>query len=178
MGVVRKKVIYIIPPIEFRDEEFFESKAILEDAGFYARVATVDNANVDECIGMLRQKVKFDFRLSGLISTDWDAFVVIGGNGAVSLYNDVYLHKLLFEAYTLNRVIGATGNGVMALANAGILHGIRVTGNKNDMYSLESKGAVFTGRRVEYCGKIITSSVPDASMQFGRSLVKELMVTE
>ena len=56
-----KKVLMVIPHTQFRDEEFFEPKAILEDGGAAVRVAST---SARTCYGMKGGVVNADLSIA------------------------------------------------------------------------------------------------------------------
>ena len=67
-----KKVVMIIPPCDFRDEELFEPKRIFEDNNVNVKVASV---NEKKCFGMLRGEIQPDLILAKVDVTLFDAVI-------------------------------------------------------------------------------------------------------
>lgn len=168
-----KKVVFIIPPIDFRDEELFDTKKVLESNGVVVKIASIVELQ-KKCIGMLKGVVVPDLRLLDVKAEDFDGFVFVGGDGATLLWNDDAALSLASQACGLNKVVAAISNAPVILANANILQYKRVTVSRNDEGKMEVKGAYCTAARVEYDRNIITAKGPDCAEQFGRSIIKGL----
>lgn len=75
-------------------------------------------------------------KISEASMTDYDTLVIVGGPGAaLDVAGNLFVHRLIFDAYKSNKVIGALCYAVAALAftrdtdndNRSIIHGKRVT---------------------------------------------------
>jgi protease I len=171
--VPKQKVVMIIPPIDFRDEELFVPKELFEDNGIFVHVAsTVDTQRT--CIGMLKGTIVPDLKIADIRVENYDAFVYIGGDGATFLWYDTFATKIAADAIGLNKIVAAISNAPVILANANILLYKRVTVHKNEEGKMLVKGAYCTGARVEFDGNIITANGPESAEQFARSIIKGL----
>lgn len=166
-----KKVLMVIAPVNFRDEEFLRPKEIFERDG--AEV-TVASKGVSEASGMLGARARVDVDVSQVNVTDYDALVFIGGTGASVYFNDQTVLNLAKAADHQGKIIGAICISSSILANAGILSGKKVTGWPSETSNLESKGAVYTGANVEVDGKIVTAKGPEAAAVYGEKIVELL----
>ncbi len=165
------KAVMIIAPVDFRDEELKEPQAILEKAGVKVSIAS---ARAGDCYGMLGGKVVASLDLKDIKAEEFQAIIFVGGSGASCFWSDPLAHKIIHDAMRFNRIIGAICIAPVTLANAGVLEGKRATVWKAEEAKITIRGALYTGRRVEYDGNIITANGPESAEQFGRSLVKEL----
>lgn len=172
MGVLTgKKVLMIIAPKDFRDEEFFKPRVALQATGAKIEVAS---KNIDEATGMLGGKAKIDLDISKVSVEDYDGVVFVGGTGATSYFNDAVVLKIAKEAVEKEKVVGAICIAPSILANAGVLKRKKVTSFSSEADNLKSKGASYTGEAVTADGKIITASGPEAAEEFGNKLVEVL----
>ncbi|MEM2674312.1 MAG: DJ-1/PfpI family protein, partial [Candidatus Hadarchaeales archaeon] len=73
-----KRVLMVIAPENFRDEELFDTRSELEKAGIEVRVASTSKGTA---VGMLGGRVRPDLRLEETNARDWDAIVFVGGVG-------------------------------------------------------------------------------------------------
>ena len=71
-----KKVLMAIPYTQFRDEEFFEPKKILESEG---AAVTVGSSSVRACHGVLGGTVQSKVAIADAKAEDLDALVICGG---------------------------------------------------------------------------------------------------
>ncbi|MCD6215813.1 MAG: DJ-1/PfpI family protein [Candidatus Aenigmarchaeota archaeon] len=169
---MNKKIVMIIAPENFRDEELLEPKQVFETAGFNVTVAS---KSVDEARGMLGAVVKVDKDVSNLNIHDYDAVVFVGGSGAAVYFDDAEILDLAQEAYKSADIIGAICIAPSILANAGLLEGKKATSFPSEKQNLNDKGAIYTGNDVEKDGKIITAVGPSAALKFGEEIRDALL---
>jgi protease I len=163
------KVLMIIANSEFRDEEFYEPKAIFEKANFELTVASNKGG---ECTSTMGAKVKSDILLKDVIVDNYDAIVFVGGEGSRKYFSDPMAQKIVLDATSKGKVIAAICVAPNILANAGILKGKNATcfGSTN----LKAKGANFIAKPVVRDGKIITGMGLWASTELGNTIVSAL----
>ena len=166
-----KRVIMVIAPDRFRDEEYREPRAVIEESG--GRV-TVASAGLVRARGMLGMEVDPDLTLDQARAEDFDAVVFVGGSGASRYWDDPVAHSLARDALARGKVVGAICIAPVTLARAGLLKGRRATCWPSERERLEAGGAVYTGNPVEVDGQIVTGSGPQAARAFGEALVRAL----
>jgi len=166
-----KKAVMIIAEKNFRDEELFEPKKILEAEGVKVIVAST---SFNTARGMLGGKVKPDMLLSEIKVDDYDAIIFVGGSGASQYWNDSLAHNIAKEAVEKNKVLGAICIAPVTLANAGVLRGKKATVWPSERGKIEVRGAIYTGESVQIEGKIITAEGPQAARKFGEAIAKAL----
>jgi protease I len=166
-----KKVLMVIAPTNFRDEEFLRPKEILEKAKVNVTIAS---KGVKTAKGMLGSSVSVDIDLSQVNVKDYDAIVFVGGTGAEVYFNDSKALKIAKEAYDQGKVVAAICIAPSILANAGILEGKKATAFPSEASNLEANGAIYTGEAVTIDGRIITAKGPEAASQFGNAIAKTL----
>ncbi len=166
-----KRILMVIAPKDFRDEEYRIPREVFEKAG--AEV-TVASASTEKATGMLGMVVKPDILLEEVKATDYDALVFVGGVGARQYWEDPAAHRLIKEAYTEGKVLGAICIAPVTLANAGVLKGRRATVFFTEANRLKAKGAIYTGEDATVAGKIITGNGPKAARKFAQAVVNLL----
>ena len=166
-----KRVVMIIAPEGFRDEELIEPQGILYDRGAEVKVAS---KSLETAKGMLGVQVKPDLLVSDIKAEDWDAIILVGGGGSSVYWDDSLLHSMLNEAVKQNKIVGAICIAPVTLANAGILAGKKATVYSSETQKLVDKGAECTGKDVERDGNVITASGPPAAKRFGEALAEAL----
>jgi len=166
-----KKIVMIIAPQDFRDEELLQPKNILTEKGAEVLVAS---ASLETAKGMLGAEIKPDMLTSEIKQEDWNAIILIGGTGASQYWDDSSVHSLLNEAVKQNKIVGAICIAPVTLANAGILSGKKATVFSSEVQKLKDKGAECTGKDVERDGNIITASGPQAAKEFGNAIAQAL----
>ncbi|HDD44967.1 MAG TPA: DJ-1/PfpI family protein [Candidatus Desulfofervidus auxilii] len=165
------KIVMIIAENNFRDEELFVTKEVLEEKGAKVIVAST---SLTPAKGMLGRVYKPDILLKDIEIDDYDAIIFVGGIGATQYWNDKTAHKLIKEALEKDKVIAAICIAPVTLANAGILKGKKATVWPSEARALEKAGAIYTGKSVEKDGKIITANGPHAAKAFGETIAATL----
>jgi protease I len=165
------KVLFIIAPNNFRDEELRDSKQVLEKGGYTVEIAS---ASRDECKGMLGMRIKPDLTLQEVPAKldEYKAVVFIGGGGAQAYFDDPSALSIAREAYERGKIVAAICIAPVILANAGVLEGKKATVWDGEFVDkLESKGATYTGEDVTIDGKIVTANGPGAAKGFGGAIL-------
>jgi len=166
-----KKVLFIIAFENFRDEEFFEPKAILETSGFKTAVASSKKGTAESVLGkeQMVEKTIFDVNVA-----DYIAVIFVGGSGAVCFFEDPIALAIAEETVFQRKVLGAICIAPSILANAGVLTGKKATCFSSEKEKLIAKGAEFIDEPVVIDGKIITANGPSAAKDFGWKIVEML----
>lgn len=170
-GETVEKVLFVIAPVNFRDEEFQEPREVLENAGFQVVTAS---KGVQVAKGMLGATAKIDQDLSQVNVGDFVAVVFVGGSGASVYFNDPDALNLAREAVQQSRAVGAICIAPSILANAGVLQGKDATCFSSEAGNLQAKGANYTGQPVSVDGKIVTANGPGAAEEFGQKILEVL----
>ena len=165
------KVLMIIAPRNFRDEELFHTKEELESSG---NSVTIASTTIDTATGMLGGTAKPNMTINDVNVDDYDAFVFVGGTGSSIYFNNPKAHEIARTANEKGKLLGAICIAPSTLANAGLLRGKKVTSYPSEESNLRSKGANYTGSPVEKDGNIITADGPSSAREFGRMIAKSL----
>jgi protease I len=160
-------VVMIIARSNFRDEELFETKNVLEEAGINVTVAS---SSLKEARGMLGGTAQPDILITDIQVPDYDAVIFVGGSGAQIYWNSAVAHRIAREAVSKNKLVAAICIAPVTLANAGVLQGKRATVWPTEGGKLEGKGAIYTKANVEVDGAIVTGSGPHAAKEFGSAI--------
>ena len=166
------KIVLVIAPSGFRDEELFETKSVLEEKGIKVIVAS---RGVKEAVGKLGGKTSVDIEIDSVNSDEYDGIAFIGGLGVKSFLDDINLHEIARDFFNKGKIVGAICMASSILANADLLVGRRATAFSSEKKNLEDKGAEYTGESVTVDGSIVTSNGPDAAEEFGEKLAESLM---
>ena len=167
-----KKVVMIIAPKDFRDEEYFEPKRILTDLGAEVLTASTDYI---EARGVLGGKVSVDLTIIELEVATCDAIVFVGGPGAKIFFNDPIALKIASEASDLGKVLGAICFGPMILANAGVLNHKRATAFESLNGKFQELGIDYVSEGLVQDGKIVTAQSPKQATEFGETIAEMLL---
>lgn len=159
-----KRILMIIAFEGFRDEEYAEPKAVLENAG--AKVVTA-STKTGTAIGKLGLKTKVDLTLDQIHVPDYDAVLFIGGPGSYQFHHDKKAHDIVNETVAAGKVLGGICAGVNTLAQAGTLKGKTVTSFSGVAEEVKAAGAIHTGQGLEVDGKIVTADGPAHAKAFG-----------
>jgi len=171
-----RRILMVIAPKDFRDEELFKPKKAFEEAG--AQV-TIASKGVSVAKGMLGGTIGVERDLKDVSVGDYDAVVFVGGSGASEYFDDTIALDLAKEAYDKGKIVGAICIAPVILANAGILKDKKATVwssllNHSHVNALKEKGAIYTGEKITKDGMIITASGPDAAELFADAIIKAL----
>lgn len=167
------KVLMIIAPERFRDEELFVTKEELEKAGHETVIASSVKGI---CTGSRGAFATATLTLNEVHTGDYDAVVFVGGGGSRMYFaNEEALH-IAREMYEKKTVVAAICLAPVILANAGILKGKNATVAGTEAKTLESQGAHYTGPGVTVDGTIVTGNAPKSSRLFGQKISELLAV--
>lgn len=166
-----KRAVLIIASRNFRDEELFETKRVLDEAGVETVIASTKTTVLK---GMLGGKAKAAILVSDIVVDDYDAIIFVGGSGAKEYFNSRVALDIARDAAAKRKVLAAICIAPTVLANAGVLVGVRATSFLSERPKLQKAGARYTGAPVERDGLIITASGPMAASQFGRAIADAL----
>jgi len=167
---MNKKILMVIAPRDFRDEEYFETRKILEDLG---NKITVVNSTGQAAKGMFGKIVNPDKNFYNVNVNEFDAIVFIGGSGASAYFDNNQALTLAKEFYNSGKVVAAICIAPSILANAGILDGKKATAFPSERDNINAIGT-YTGKPIEQDGKIITANGPQAAKDFGKKIVDAL----
>ena len=171
-----KKIAMIIAFREFRDEEYFIPKKILEASG--AKITTC-STSLGKAIGRFGGEAEVNILIRDLKASDYDAILFIGGPGAHKYIEDETSHQIANEAINKNKLLGAICIAPAILAKAGVLNGKKATVwssvmDKSAVKILKNSGAVYQSEAVVADGKIVTAVGPIAAKDFAETIIKVL----
>lgn len=166
-----KRVLMVIAPVQFRDEEYALPKEELETRGAEVLTASVAPGPCRGKLGMLAQARIALFEAK---ADDYDAVAFIGGSGSQVFFDDLDAHALARRMHEDGKILGAICIAPSILARAGLLTGRSATAFPTQERDLEAHGAAYTGRPVEVDGSIITANGPEAASAFGIAIADAL----
>lgn len=169
--MIKKNILLFIPAKDFNEEEFLTVKNNLLNQDYKLFLAS-DSNNL--CIGNNGLRIKADVNLYNIHPGNFEALVLIGGNGMRSYWKNSLLILILQKFYKLKKVIGAICSAPIALANAGILADHDVTCYPQDKSELERTGIKFVDQPVVVCGNLISAQAPRDSLDFSRALIHKI----
>lgn len=168
-----KKALLIVAKSDFEQKEYSKTRAELEDAGVVCTVASTKEGTLK---GNKGKRISSDILLADVNVADYDAVVIIGGNGIKKEWKNKDAHRIVQEAVQQGKILGAICAGPGILAYADVLNGKRATAHpKSGAKSpMKSHGCEYTGKKVEVDGKLITANGPDAAKAYGKAIVEAL----
>ena len=172
---MKKKVLMIIAPKDFRDEELQEPKAILEKKGFEVVVASTASGTAK---GMFGLQINPDATVDEVKPEDMDAVIVVGGSGAQThLWNNMRVHQIVRASHQQGHIVAAICISPVVLARAGLLRGREATVFRaaTTLNELKKGGAAVSDARVVTDGKIITGRGPEAAKELGQKIAESLL---
>jgi protease I len=165
------RILMVIAPERFRDEELFETRAVLERAG---HSTVVSSTRVGCCTGSRGGDAQAVSSIDSEHAIDYGAVVFVGGGGSKLLWDDLDALRLAREASQDGMVLGAICLAPVILGNAGVLVGRRATVAGTEASTIAAKGAVYTGPGVTVDGRIVTANGPKSSALFAERMVELL----
>ena len=169
-----KKILMIIAPKNFRDEEYFIPKDIFLEKHFKITTASL---NTSIATGKLGGTANIDIDISEINSKEYDALVLIGGSGAMIYSKNLILNKKINEFYQQNKLVSAICIAPILLAESGVLKNKNATvwnGDKNQEIILQNNSATYVNQNVVIDKNIITANGPEAAEEFANTIIKYL----
>ncbi|MCK4666568.1 DJ-1/PfpI family protein [Candidatus Dependentiae bacterium] len=171
------KVLMVIPPLDFRDEEFKDIQDILKKVEIKIVIASTTKK---ECIGVLKKERCFPELLINEVNIDdYDALIIIGGIGTKNhLWGNTDLNKLVFNFGRTSKPLGGLQLAPAIIADSNIAHGKNLTVYKafDSLAHLKDGGANYVDKSIVIDGNIITANSPKTRELFAKKLI--LMIVE
>jgi len=168
------KVVIVIAPEKYRDEELAEPVAALNSAGIAFDIASTRPGT---CTGMLGGKTIAGISFGDIGPKNYNGLIIVGGSGCQThLWEDDLLVRLAIYFLETGKVVAAICLAPVVLAKAGILKQKKATVYDSPVAVLEMKKgkAVLIDQPVVIDGRIITANGPPAAKDFAAAVVKEL----
>ncbi len=165
-----KKVLMVIPHTQFRDEEFFEPKKILEDEGAKIVVAS---SSAKMCRGMKGGAAQADIAIADAKADDYAAVVLCGGSSVPDLFwNDKKLQELVSATAAAGKIVAAISLSTVVLAKAKLLAGREATVYwlPQAIQELQTAGAKYVEQSLLIQNNIILAEGPPDSQRFGQAI--------
>ncbi len=165
-----KRVLMVIPHTQFRDEEFFEPRKILEGEGAKVVVAST---SVRICRGMKGGTVQAEISIAEAKAEDYAALVLCGGSSVPAFFwNDKKLQELAAAMSAAGKIVAAICLATVVLAKAKLLAGREATVYflPEAIEELKTAGAKYVKETLLIDGNIILAEGPLDSQRFGQAL--------
>ncbi len=170
-----KKVLILIAPQDFKDEEYFVPKQILEKKGFFVKTVSTKKGTAH---GIDGGEVKIDLLIEEV--NDFDSLIIVGGPGCLKFLDNKQVQTLVKESFEKEKLIAAICIAPVILAKAGILKEREATVwssslDKSGINALKENGAIYEKEfAVVQDDNIITASGPFAAKEFTRVIIENL----
>jgi protease I len=163
-------VLVVVPPSGYAETTLRYARSSLFNVHVGTRVVSSQDGAV------LRGELQDEFQVDGSLAQETmnthSGLILCGGTGAAWLAEQPDVLRLVREAHDEDKLIGAWGLAVLALARAGVLRKRRVTGERSLRAELEAAGARYTGAQIEVHGKLVTGLDDASGFRFGKALVQ------
>ncbi|MGP6140562.1 DJ-1/PfpI family protein [Jeotgalibaca sp. A127] len=166
-----EKVLFIIAPDDFQDEELFWTQQELKDCGYETWIAS---HKADTCRGVNGGIAQSDMVLEDVDTNDFEAVIFVGGKGSRVFFSDPHAYKIAQAMHGLGKTIAAISIAPVILANAGILKKRYATVSESESKTLESKGVHYSNEGVVVDGNIVTAAGLRNAKEFGQKVCERL----
>jgi protease I len=164
-------ILMVVAPTNFRDEEYFEPRDVLKQAGHNITVAST---NVGNLIGRFGGQATAIKALDNVSMNDYDAIVFVGGSGSAIFQSMPKAEQLINDTLAQNKLLAAICLAPIILAKAGVLKGKRATCTPGSSEDLKLYGAQLIDDGVVKDGLIITADGPSSATAFGQTIANNL----
>ena len=173
---MEKKILMVVAFKDFKDEEYFVTKEVLEKAGYLIETTSSQKGMA---LGTEGNEAVIILLPNEVNPQNYEGIVFIGGSGMGKELENQEFQKLAQTFITDDKVVAAICVAPALLAKSQILKGVKATVwssalDKSFIQILKANGAIYTDKPVVQDGKIITANGPDAASQFGETIVNQL----
>lgn len=168
-----KKALMIVAKRDFEQTEYGKTRKMLEKAGIKVTIASTKEGTLS---GNKGKRIKSEILLQDVVVADYDAVVVIGGNGIKKEWKNEDAHRILKEAKEQGKLIAAICAAPGVLAYAGVLEGKKATAHPRSGAKrvMKDRGCQYTGMSLEQDELLITANGPSAADKFGKAIAEAL----
>ncbi|NYZ76891.1 DJ-1/PfpI family protein [Candidatus Micrarchaeota archaeon] len=174
-----KKILIVIPPVNYRDEELEIPKKHFEGKGFEVVIASTKKG---VCHGSIGGTAEATVALGDVAVDEYDAIVFVGGGGTPLIRKEAKALEIARDAIAQNKVLAAICWAPTILAKAGALKGKKAAcwfgpdsefGISTGEY-IERSGGKYVKDGVAVDGKIVTADGPRSAKRFAEEIEKLL----
>jgi putative intracellular protease/amidase len=161
-------VLVIVPADGFGEQGVCFARSMLTNM----RIASVVAASrYDDVLkGRMQEFFLADMSLDDIDFSKYSGVLIAAGE-TTELASDERVLRVVRELNGAGKLVAAFGNAVEVLAEAGVIKGKRVTGDRSCEESVKSAGGKYTGRQVEVADNIVTGVDECSGIRFGRSMI-------
>jgi len=171
------KIVMIVAPEGYRDEELEVPKKHFEGNGHDVKIAST---KMGTCTGVRGGTAEATLALDDINVAEFDAVIFVGGPGTPVIRKEPKATGIAKEAAEKGKVVAAICWACTTIAKAGILEGKKATvwvGNDSEYGMttdkvMEKFGAVYEKKGVVVDGKFVTADGPASAKQFAEEIEK------
>lgn len=164
------KILMIIAPVQFRDEELLEPKKLFEAEGHEVVIASTSM----KAKGKLGAEVDTDILLKTVKVDDYDCIVLVGGRGILDIKKET--KEIIQKGFLSNKVMACICIAGRIFAEYGLLKGKRATVHNTDesLAILKKNGAEYVDEDVVVEEKLVTANGPAAAKEFAQEIIRQI----
>jgi len=173
---MEKKILMVVAFKDFKDEEYFVTKEVLEKAGYLIETTSSQKGMA---LGTEGGEAIITLLPNEVNPQDYEGIVFIGGSGMAKELDNQDFQSLAREFIENNKIVAAICVAPALLAQANLLKGIKATVwssnlDKSFVKILKDHGALYFDQPVVQDVQIITANGPEAAQVFGEKIVDAL----
>ncbi len=168
-------IAYLIASKNFKDEEYFIPRELLEESGY--QVVTFSDKE-GTSLGSEGGEVD-SLSLDHISVKDYTALIIAGGPGALKFLDNEDVYSIIREFDGAGKLVAAICISPVILAKSGIIRDKEATVwssgmDKSPIKILQENGAKYINKDVVEDELIITGNGPDAAPEFARKIIEKL----
>src|SRR3989339_1994891 len=165
--------LFLIAKENFRDEELFEPKKILETAGIKTTITSIESGLAK---GSRGGTTTIDLPIRDVHIEDYDILIAIGGPGSPALGDYEEVLDLIRKAPSLGNPLAAICIAPYLLAKAGVITGKKAPSFPGEpaISEFSRQGVTRIQQPVLRDGNLITADGPMSAKDFGQEIIKLL----
>jgi protease I len=176
MAENNKKILMVVAFRDFKDEEYFIPKKILEKNGFFVEAISDQKGTAMSVDG---QKIEIQKTPYEINPKDYAGVIFVGGPGMGERLDNVDFQDLAREFYGQGKLVSAICLAPALLAKTGILNGKKATVwssevDKSALEILTENGAIYQEASVVRDGNLITADGPQSADDFAQTIIDYL----
>jgi len=177
---MKKNIAIIIAFRDFRDEEYFHTKEVLESRGLKTKIFSNEKG---VALGRFGGEAEVDALVDCLDVDEFEAVVFIGGSGAAKFLDNEASYKIARETLDKGKVLAGICIAPTILAKADVLKGRKCTVWSSDMdksaiKTLKDKGGIYREESVVVDGNLVTADNYEAARLFAEKIADILTKKE
>jgi len=174
--IMEKRILMVVAFKNFKDEEYFVTKEVLEKANFLIETTSSQKG---VALGTEGNEAIITLLPNEVNPQNYEAIVFVGGSGMGKELDNQEFQKLAQEFVADDKIVAAICVAPALLAKSHILKDVKATVwssalDKSFIKILKDNGAIYLDQLVVQDGKIITANGPDAAQEFGEKIVDAL----